>query len=108
MVIEATGATTIGAMCVPLTRSGGTVLIYGVTRADDVIRYHPFDIFRREITIKGSLAGMTSFGATVAPSRSGRVKTDGMITHRFAFDDYGKALDALASDSTVHKVVTQT
>ncbi len=107
VVIEATGATNVGEICVPLTRNGGTVLVYGVTRADDVIRYHPFDVFRREITIKGSFAEMTSFGATIAALRTGRVKTDGIITHRFALDDYGKALDALASDSTVHKVVIQ-
>ena len=71
-------------------------MIYGVTRADEVVRFHPFDVFRREITIKGSFAEMTSFGAAIAALRSGRARTDGIITHRFSLDDYGKALDALA------------
>ena len=64
-VVEATGSTAIGNICVPLTRNGGTVLVYGVTRADETVSFHPFDVFRREITIKGSFAEMTSFGAAI-------------------------------------------
>jgi D-arabinitol dehydrogenase (NADP+) len=105
VVVEATGATTVGNICVPLTRNGGTVLIYGVTRADELVQFHPFDVFRREITIKGSFAEMTSFAAAISALRTGRARTDGIITHRFSLDDYGKALDALASDPTAHKVV---
>jgi len=105
VVVEATGSTRIGDICVPLTRNGGTVLVYGVTRADEVVRFHPFDVFRREITIKGSFAEMTSFAAAIAALRGGRAKTAGIITHRFSLDDYGKALDALQHDPTVHKVV---
>jgi D-arabinitol dehydrogenase (NADP+) len=104
-VVEATGSTAIGNICVPLTRSGGTVLVYGVTRADETVSFHPFDVFRREITIKGSFAEMTSFGAAIRALRSGRARTDGMITHRFSLDDYGKAIDAVAGDRTAHKVV---
>jgi D-arabinitol dehydrogenase (NADP+) len=95
----------VAELCVPLTRNGGTVMIYGVTRADELVSFHPFDVFRREITIKGSFAEITSFEATIAALRAGRVKTDGIITHRFALDDYGAALDALRSDPSVHKVV---
>jgi D-arabinitol dehydrogenase (NADP+) len=105
IVVEATGSTEIGDICVPLTRNGGTVLIYGVTRGDEVVTFHPFDVFRREITIKGSFAEMTSFGAAIAALRAGKARTDGIITHRFALDQYGKALDALAHDRTAHKIV---
>jgi D-arabinitol dehydrogenase (NADP+) len=104
-VVEATGATDIGNICVPLTRNGGTVLIYGVTRAEETLSFHPFDVFRREITIKGSFAEMTSFGAAIRALRSGRARTDGIITHRFSLDDYDKALDALAHDRQAHKIV---
>jgi D-arabinitol dehydrogenase (NADP+) len=104
-VVEATGSTDIASICVPLTRNGGTVLVYGVTRADETVSFHPFDVFRREITIKGSFAEMTSFGAAIHALRSGRAKTDGIITHRFSLNDYDKALDAVAHDRSAHKVV---
>jgi D-arabinitol dehydrogenase (NADP+) len=105
VVVEATGSPAIGDICVPLTRNGGTVLVYGVTRANDTVTFHPFDVFRREITIRGSFAEMTSFGAAIAALRTGRARTDGIITHRFGLADYGKALDALQHDPTVHKIV---
>lgn len=105
VVVEATGATSVGNICVPLTRNGGTVLVYGVTKADEVMQFHPFDVFRREITIKGSFAEMTSFGAAIAALRAGRAKTDGIITHRFSLDDYGTALETLTSDKSAHKVL---
>ena len=105
VVVEATGSTRIGDICVPLTRNGGTVLVYGVTRAEDVVGFHPFDVFRREITIRGSFAEITSFAAAIAALRGGRARTDGIITHRFALDDYGKALDALQHAPDMHKIV---
>lgn len=104
-VVEATGSTRVAQVCVPLTRNGGTVMIYGVTRADELVSFHPFDVFRREITIKGSFAEITSFPAAIAALRAGRAKTDGIITHRFSLEDYGKALGALQSDPSVHKIV---
>ena len=101
----APGPRALGDICVPLTRNGGTVLIYGVTGADETLTFHPYDVFRREITIKGSFAEMTSFGAAIAALRTGRVRTDGIITHRFSLDDFPEALGALRSDKSVHKVM---
>src|SRR3982750_3231826 len=105
IVVEATGSTAIVDICVPLARNGGTVLIYGVTRNEDLVRFHPFDVFRREITIKGSFAEITSFAAAIDALRSGRVRTAGMITPRSGRDAYGKPLTAVATDPSAHKVV---
>ena len=105
VVVEATGVTAVGDICVPLTRNGGTVLVYGVTRPDERLSVSPFELFRREITIKGSYAEMTSFAAAIAALRTGRVHTDGIITHRFPLDEYGRALQTLTNDPAAHKVV---
>jgi D-arabinitol dehydrogenase (NADP+) len=105
VVVEATGTAAVGNICVPLTRNGGTVLVYGVTRPDERLSISPFELFRREITIKGSYAEMTSFAAAISALRTGRARTDGIISHKFSLEDYGKALEALASDPTAHKVV---
>ena len=104
-VVEATGSARVGEKCVGLTRDGGTVMVYGVTHPDDTFAVHPYDLFRREITIKGSFAEISSFPAAIAALRSGRVRTDGLITHRYGLDDYGRALDDFANDKTLHKAV---
>ena len=107
IVIEATGSTEVAEICVPLTRSGGTMMVYGVTEAHETFAINAFDVFHREITIKGSFAEIDTFPATIAALSSGRLKTDGIITHRFSLDDYGKALETLRSDKTAHKVVIE-
>jgi D-arabinitol dehydrogenase (NADP+) len=105
VVVDATGSAAVSEQCVPLTRSGGTVMFYGVTEPEDRVRVSPYDVFRREITIKGSFAEIDSFPAAIAALRTGRARTDGLITHRFKLDEYAGALDALRSDRTVHKII---
>lgn len=105
LVIDATGDASVCAVCLPLTRNGGPAVCYGVTNADDLVAVSPYDIFRRELTIKGSFAEIDSFPAAIAALRNGRARTDGIITHRFALDDYGEALDALRGDASVHKIL---
>jgi D-arabinitol dehydrogenase (NADP+) len=80
-------------------------MFYGVTEPQDLVHLSPFDIFRREITIKGSFASIDTFPATIAALRGGRARTDGLITHRFALADYELALDALRNDRSAHKIV---
>ena len=107
IVVDATGSAAVSEQCVPLTRSGGTVMFYGVTDPEDLVRVSPYDVFRREITIKGSFAEIDSFPAAIAALRTGRAGTEGLITHRFKLDDYAGALDALRSDRTVHKIIIE-
>ncbi len=105
LVVEATGSPVVGELCVPLTRRGGTVLIYGVAPEDARISFPPYEVFRRELTIRGSFAQSTSFGAAIAALRTGRVRTDGLITHRFALEDFAEAVHAAQTDRSAHKIV---
>ena len=82
-------------------------MFYGVTEPEDRVRVSPYDVFRREITIKGSFAEIDSFPAAIAALRSGRARTTGLITHRFTLDEYVSALDALRNDRTVHKIIIE-
>jgi D-arabinitol dehydrogenase (NADP+) len=103
VVVDATGSATVSAQCIGLARDGGTVMIYGVTRPDERIPISPYEIYRRELTIKGSFAQVSSFPLAIAALRSGRVRTDGIITHRFPLDRFGEALEAVRSDVTCLK-----
>ncbi|MFC4224669.1 zinc-dependent alcohol dehydrogenase family protein [Lysinibacter cavernae] len=105
IVVDATGSPAVSERTVGLTRSGGTVMFYGVTGPDDRVSLSPYDIFRREITIKGSFAEISAFPATIQALHTGRARTDGIITHRFSLDEYGAAMETLRSDPTAHKIV---
>ena len=104
-VIDATGSAAVSQRCVQLTRDGGTVLFYGVTDPAEQISVSPYDIYRREVVIKGSFAQSHSFSQAIAALRSGRVRTDGLITHRFGLGGFGTALDALSNEPDAHKIV---
>lgn len=96
VVVDATGDTGVLAACLPLAGIGGTLLVYGMAPEAAQLAVSPYDIFRRELTIKGSFAQCFSFDRAVAMLRAGRVSVEGMITHRFGLADYGAALDAVA------------
>jgi hypothetical protein len=77
----------------------------GVTRAEDIAEFSPSTPVRHEITSRGSFAGITPFAAAIDGTHRERALSYGTTNDRISPDDYGKALDALEHDSTVHKVV---
>jgi len=105
VVIDATGAPVVLAQTLALTRTGGTVFVYGMTPQAAVWSIAPYDIFRRELTIKGSFAQQFSFDRALSALRSRRVNTEGMISRRFSLDAYDEALAAVADSSVVKAVI---
>ena len=104
-VIVAAAVPGVFEIATPLTRDGGTVLWYGVTVPDDRVSVSPYDVYRREITIKGSFAQVTSFRHAVRALQTDRIRTDGLTTHLFPLVEFGQALEAVRSDRTCLKAV---
>jgi D-arabinitol dehydrogenase (NADP+) len=105
VAIDATGAAAVVQVLPQLVRENGTLLVYGMCDTDDRVSWSPYDIFRRQLTVKGSFAQVNCFDRSLAMLRSGRIHGDGLITHRFPLTEYGDALKALASDPTCLKAV---
>jgi D-arabinitol dehydrogenase (NADP+) len=107
VAIDATGAASVVQHLPELVKDNGTVLVYGMCDESDRVAWSPYEIFRRQLTVKGSFAQVNCFDRSLAMLRSGRVRGDGMITHRFGLTEYGTALDALRSDPTCLKAVIE-
>ncbi len=105
VVVDATGALSVVEICPQLVRDGGTFFVYGMTDEQASVPLRPYEVFRRELTIKGSFAQTHCFDRALALLRSGRVRTDGIVTHEFALGDYGRALEATRSDRSCIKAV---
>lgn len=105
IVIDATGATSVLEQTIGLTRTGGTVMVYGMASEQAVWPVSPYEIFRRELTIKGSFAQQYSFDRAIAALRSGTIDTTGIITHRFGLDEYAEALAAVSDSACVKAVI---
>lgn len=105
VAIDVTGASSVVQLLPDLVAANGTVFVYGMCDEEDRVHWRPYDIFRRQLRVLGSFAQVNCFDRSLAMLRSGRVRTDGLITHRFALDTYADALDALSSDPTCLKAV---
>jgi D-arabinitol dehydrogenase (NADP+) len=105
VAIDATGSAAVTQILPGLVRENGTVLVYGMSDQEDRVSWSPYDIFRRQLTVKGSFAQVNCFDRALAMLRSGRVKGTGLITHRFVLDDYATALTALQTDQACLKAV---
>lgn len=105
VVIDATGALAVLEHAVELTRTGGTIFVYGMTSEATLLPIPPYEMFRRELTIKGSFAQQFSFDRALAALRNGRIDTSDMITHRFSLDQYTEALAAVADSSCIKAVI---
>jgi D-arabinitol dehydrogenase (NADP+) len=105
VAIDVTGASPVVQTLPGLVGVNGTVFVYGMCNAEDTVAWNPYDIFRRQLCVKGSFAQVNCLDRSLTLLRSGRVRTDGLITHRFTLDDYADALDAVGSDPTCLKAV---
>ena len=92
-IVEATGSAFVCEDALQFVRRGGTLLVYGVYPETETVRFNPFDLFRREITIKGSFAQIDAFPRALAYLESGKIKVNEIVTDEFALEDWPKVLE---------------
>ncbi|MBC8074966.1 MAG: hypothetical protein H7Y32_02740, partial [Chloroflexales bacterium] len=78
---------------------------YGVYDKAARVSWSPFEIFERELTIKGSFAQTHCFDRALLYLESGRIKVDGIVTQEFALAEYGAALDALRNRQGIKSAI---
>ena len=91
-IVEATGSPA-GAKMRLNSLARRNAACYGVYPEKKTVRFNPFDLFRREITIKGSFAQIDAFPRALAYLESGKIKVNEIVTDEFALEDWAKALE---------------
>ena len=97
VVIDATGAVPAIEDGLRRVRRGGTFLVFGVASGEARVKFSPFDVYRDEIRIIGSMAVLNSFERALALVVRGVIDSESMISHRFVLDNYQKAIDTFKS-----------
>ena len=92
-VIDCTGVLAAIEDGLPRVIAGGTFQQFGVADETAVARYSPFDVYRREIRIVGSMAVLRSFSRAAELFAEGVLRADVMISDRLPLADYPAALD---------------
>lgn len=97
VVIDATGAVPAIEDGLRRVKRGGTFLVFGVASAKAQANFSPFNVYRDEIRIIGSMAVLHSFERALELVARGAIDSEAMISHRFALDDYSTAIDTFKS-----------
>jgi S-(hydroxymethyl)glutathione dehydrogenase/alcohol dehydrogenase len=92
-----------------LTRRGGTTVVVGAGRMEDMVAFSAFELFFSEKKLLGSYYGSADvrrdFDRLLGLWRAGRLDLDGMITQRLTLDDLNDAFAALKSGEVIRQVI---
>lgn len=100
-VIEATGNSQLFAEAVQYTRKGGQLIAYGVYPEGEMVNISPNEIFRRELTIKGSFAQTHCFDRALLYLENKMINVSDMVTHEFPLVQYAKALEIMDGSEAI-------
>ena len=82
-----------------------TVLLFSVPKVDATFDLPLFDVYKKELTIKGSFVNPDTHARAVALINSGKVDFGPIITHRFTLDQLPEAIAMQMSDASIKVVV---
>lgn len=86
-VIDCAGRTDTAEYCVKYAGRGATVMLFGLTGPDDEMRLKPFEVFQKELTIKGSFVNPNAFERAGRLLANGVVDVESIITSVVDLDD---------------------
>ncbi|WP_449537854.1 zinc-dependent alcohol dehydrogenase family protein [Ferdinandcohnia sp. Marseille-Q9671] len=87
IVIECVGRKESMTQAIQMARKGGTVLLFGVSAPDTTIEVNPYEIFSKELTIKGSFINPHTHEQAIALVEQGRIQIKPLLSHRFTLDE---------------------
>lgn len=91
IVMECVGRVETMQTAVEAARPGGTVMWVGVAGPEVEVAVKPYDIFRRELTIRGSYTNPYVMERSLALLASGRIDWETIVTHRFPLERFEDA-----------------
>jgi 2-desacetyl-2-hydroxyethyl bacteriochlorophyllide A dehydrogenase len=96
VVVDATGSAAAIQDGLSRVARGGTFLQFGVSSPAARVELSPYDVYRREITVTGSMAVLHSFERAVDLFAAGVLAPAVFVTRQAPLAEYREALDAFA------------
>ena len=103
LVVETAGTPEAVEEALGLARPGGRVVLTGLPH--DPSQVHFFWVVRRELTILGSMIYQDEFPEAMRLLRTGAVKVEPLVTHRFRLDAVNEAFAAHQSPASIKVAV---
>lgn len=90
-------------------RRGGTAVVVGVGRAEQMIEFSAFELFFSEKTLKGTLYGSSDvrvdFDRIIRLWRAGRLDLEGLVSRRLDISEINDAFDAMKRGEVIRQVI---
>ena len=105
VVIECVGNVPAVKSAFQFAGKGATVLLFSVPKVDATFDLPLFDVYKKELTIKGSFVNPDTHARAVALINSGKVRFDTIITHKFTLDQLPEAIAMQMSSESIKVIV---
>jgi L-iditol 2-dehydrogenase len=105
-VIECVGRKESMTQAVQKANKGGTILLFGVSAPDATIEVSPYDIFVKELTIKGSFINPNTHDEAIALIKQGKIQIKPLLSHYFEMDMLPKVMNEYASLGITKGIIT--
>ena len=102
-VIEAVGRPQTVQQAMQMARRGGTVVVMGVADQTAEIPIRPYDLYQRQLTLKGSF--IRNFDFQRAVRLLPRLELESLVTAEFGLDDLNEAIDTVKAGKGLKTVV---
>ena len=100
VVVECAGVAPTAQAAMGLVRPGGTVLLFGVCPPDLNVPIAPYEVFHKEITIRGSYTNPFTDARALELLAAGRVQVAPLLSHVFPIERAEEGLAAVRAGET--------
>ncbi len=105
VVIECVGNNPAVKSAFDFAAKGATLVLFSVPKPEAQFPVPLFDVYKKELTIKGSFVNPDTHDRAVALINSGRVDFGPIITHRYPLAELSKAIEAQSGSESIKVVV---
>ncbi len=105
VVIECVGNHLAVESAFAFANKGATLVLFSVPKVDAVFPLPLFDLYKKELTVKGSFVNPDTHARAVALINAGRVDFGPIITHRFGIGQLPEAIAAQQGSESIKVVV---
>lgn len=105
LLVDATGSPEAIAALFDRAKPGATVMIFGVASPDSRASFSPYDIYRKELTVVGSMAILHSYDRALRAVQSHADVLAPLITHTYPLDEFPRAIENVRGGRGVKTVL---
>ncbi len=105
VVIECVGNTPAVSSAFHLAKKGATVVLFSVPKPEAEFPLKLFDVYKKELTIKGSFVNPDTHARAVSLINAGKVDFTPLITHRFSLAQLPEAIQMQSAAASIKVLV---